>query len=82
MSELARYVDCSGVKGYYVERVLMLVLAWAGANSVGARALLDSLALELERSGLLGRAVRVAEARVGEFEGYLESAGGQRWHGS
>ena len=49
------------------------MLAWAEANPASAKVLLDSLSVELERRGLLGRAVRVSDAHVAEFESYLKA---------
>ncbi|WP_148678954.1 tyrosine-type recombinase/integrase [Aeropyrum pernix] len=69
----APYVDYQRVKGYDVDRLVRLVAEWARANPASAKVFLDSLSAELERLGLVGKAIKVSERHVREFEGYLEA---------
>ena len=69
----APYVDYQRIRGYDVDRMVRLIVEWARANPASAKVLLDSLSAELERLGLVGKAVRVTEAHVREFESYLRA---------
>jgi integrase len=69
----APYVDYQRVRGYDIDRLVRLVVEWARAHPASAKVLLDSLSAELERLGLVGKAIKVSEQHVREFEDYLKA---------
>ena len=69
----APYVDLTRIRGLDVDRMVRVVVEWARANPASAKVFLDTVGRELERLGIAGKAIKVSEAHIAEFESYLEA---------
>lgn len=56
VSELARFVDYSQIRRLDAERIVRLFVEWTKANPASIEAAIDTIQVELERSGLMGKA--------------------------
>jgi len=68
----AAYVDYSRIRGYDVERLARLIMEWMKANPASAKVLIDTISLEAERLGLVGRVLRVTGEHLSLWERWLE----------
>ena len=69
----APYVSFDSIKRFDVTRITKLLIEWAEANPASAAVLLNNLQLELEKRGLVGKAIVVPETAIREYENYLNA---------